>query len=374
MAGASARDAEEKELGWIELIGPAYRLATVTLGLSIMLHAVNFFIFATLAPSVIADLGELERLHWATTLFVVASIVGSAAGGRVRARIGAAQRPDAGDPRVRRRRRRRRCRARHDHGAGRPHRAGRGLGPAAGQRSRAGARSVPGVELGADLRGDLGGLGRGSPCRPPRGRGVRGPRRMALRLPGDAAGLPGALPGGAAHGAGGRRQRRVRVGGAGPAAGPDRRRRAGDRRRRARRRRPHRGPGRAGGGAAARRHRLGATLGGAAVPARHVPAGHRAGRRRHVRVLHLVRDLGHGDLRALLPDGAARRAAAGDRLRRHRPVDVLDDRGAAGGRPGRRPRQPDHRRRPAGDGEPDASARRCSCRTGRCGRPSPRSC
>ena len=89
MAGASARDAEEKELGWLELIGPAYRLATVTLGLSIVLHAVNFFIFATLAPSVIADLGELERLHWATTLFVVASIVGSAAGGRVRARIGA---------------------------------------------------------------------------------------------------------------------------------------------------------------------------------------------------------------------------------------------------------------------------------------------
>ena len=86
MAGASARDAEEKELGWIELIGPAYRLATVTLGLSIVLHAVNFFIFATLAPSVVADLGELERLHWATTLYVVASIVGSAASGRVRVR------------------------------------------------------------------------------------------------------------------------------------------------------------------------------------------------------------------------------------------------------------------------------------------------
>lgn len=81
--------ADAKALGWGELLGPRYRLPTATLGLSIVLHAVNFFVFASLAPTVVADLGELERLHWATTLFVVASIVSASAGGLLRARFGA---------------------------------------------------------------------------------------------------------------------------------------------------------------------------------------------------------------------------------------------------------------------------------------------
>ena len=76
-------------MSWVELFGSRFRLPTLTLGLSIILHAVNFFVFASLAPSVVADLGELERLHWATTLYVVASIVGSAAAGQIRARLGA---------------------------------------------------------------------------------------------------------------------------------------------------------------------------------------------------------------------------------------------------------------------------------------------
>lgn len=87
MTGES--ETEARPLAWSELFGSQYRLATVTLGLGVVLNAVNFFVFASLAPSVIADLGELERLHWATTLFVVASIVSSAAAGRIRARLGA---------------------------------------------------------------------------------------------------------------------------------------------------------------------------------------------------------------------------------------------------------------------------------------------
>jgi len=89
MAGAGASDVDETFLTWRQLVGPGYLLSTVTLGLSIVLHAVNFFVFASLAPSVVADLGELERLHWATTLYVVASIVSSAAAGQIRARLGA---------------------------------------------------------------------------------------------------------------------------------------------------------------------------------------------------------------------------------------------------------------------------------------------
>lgn len=87
MAGAS--DADDSALSWSRLLGPGYLLPTVTLSLSTVLHAVNFFVFASLAPSVVADLGELERLHWATTLYVVASIVSSAAAGQLRARFGA---------------------------------------------------------------------------------------------------------------------------------------------------------------------------------------------------------------------------------------------------------------------------------------------
>lgn len=82
-------DADERPLSWREVFGPDYLLPTTALGLSVILNAVNFFVFATLAPSVVADLGELERLHWATTLMVVASIVSSAAAGLLRSRFGA---------------------------------------------------------------------------------------------------------------------------------------------------------------------------------------------------------------------------------------------------------------------------------------------
>jgi MFS family permease len=80
---------DDRMLGWGELLSARYRASTVTLVLSVALHAVNFFIFATLAPSVVADIGGLDLLSWATTLFVVASIVSAAAGGILKAMLGA---------------------------------------------------------------------------------------------------------------------------------------------------------------------------------------------------------------------------------------------------------------------------------------------
>jgi MFS family permease len=80
---------EDRVLGWGELLSPDYRVPTLTLALSIALHATNFFIFATLSPSVVADIGGLDLLSWATTLFVVSSIVSSAAGGILKAMLGA---------------------------------------------------------------------------------------------------------------------------------------------------------------------------------------------------------------------------------------------------------------------------------------------
>lgn len=80
---------DDRMLGWGVLLSAEYRASTVTLVLSVALHAVNFFIFATLAPSVVADIGGLDLLSWATTLFVVATIVSAAAGGILKAMLGA---------------------------------------------------------------------------------------------------------------------------------------------------------------------------------------------------------------------------------------------------------------------------------------------
>lgn len=80
---------DDRLLRWGDLLGPRYRVATVMIALGILLNAVNFFVFSSLAPSVVRDIGGLELLPWATTLYVVCSIVSSAAGGLVRSRIGA---------------------------------------------------------------------------------------------------------------------------------------------------------------------------------------------------------------------------------------------------------------------------------------------
>ncbi|MBZ9937638.1 MFS transporter [Mesorhizobium sp. BR1-1-16] len=44
----------------------------------VVLHAVNIFLTATVMPSVVADIGGLDVYAWATTLFVVASILAAA--------------------------------------------------------------------------------------------------------------------------------------------------------------------------------------------------------------------------------------------------------------------------------------------------------
>ncbi|MBM85980.1 MAG: hypothetical protein CMM47_08155 [Rhodospirillaceae bacterium] len=79
---------DNRVLSWRELLSSKFRLATLTLALSIALYATNFFIFATLAPSVVNDIGGLDLMSWATTVFVVTSIVSSAAGGMIKAWLG----------------------------------------------------------------------------------------------------------------------------------------------------------------------------------------------------------------------------------------------------------------------------------------------
>ena len=82
---------EHRALTWGQLLSRQYRHFTLTLIFSVVLHASNFFIFATLAPSVVFDVGGHDLLSWATTLFVVSTIVSAAAGGMFRAWLGSRQ-------------------------------------------------------------------------------------------------------------------------------------------------------------------------------------------------------------------------------------------------------------------------------------------
>ena len=89
MTSPKDKNGEERAIGWGTFFGPEYRLASLTLGLGVVLYAFNLFIFSTLTTSVVEDVGGLDRIAWATTLYVVASIIASAAAGMMRIKLGA---------------------------------------------------------------------------------------------------------------------------------------------------------------------------------------------------------------------------------------------------------------------------------------------
>ncbi len=63
---------------WSELLSGRNGLRSLALSGGVALHAVNVYIVTTILPSVVQDIGGLEYYAWNTTLFVVASILGSA--------------------------------------------------------------------------------------------------------------------------------------------------------------------------------------------------------------------------------------------------------------------------------------------------------
>jgi MFS family permease len=74
--------------GWSALLTGANGVRSLTLAGGVALHAINVYIATTILPSVVRDIGGLDLYAWNTTVFVVASIVGSALTARLLQRMG----------------------------------------------------------------------------------------------------------------------------------------------------------------------------------------------------------------------------------------------------------------------------------------------
>lgn len=79
---------EQPPARWSELLSGGNALRSIALAGGVALHAVNVYIVTTLLPTVIDEIGGLAFYAWNTTLFVVASIIGSTLSARLLARGG----------------------------------------------------------------------------------------------------------------------------------------------------------------------------------------------------------------------------------------------------------------------------------------------
>lgn len=73
---------------WAALLSGANGVRSLALAGGVILHAVNVYIATTILPSVVRDIGGIDYYAWNTTLFVAASILGSALSARLLARTG----------------------------------------------------------------------------------------------------------------------------------------------------------------------------------------------------------------------------------------------------------------------------------------------
>ena len=77
-----------QEGSWGDLLGGKNLALAVALSGGVALHAINIYIATTVLPSVVNEIGGLDLYAWNTTLFVVASILGSALTARLLASAG----------------------------------------------------------------------------------------------------------------------------------------------------------------------------------------------------------------------------------------------------------------------------------------------
>jgi MFS family permease len=75
--------------GWAQLLRGRNGVFSLALAGGVTLHAINIYTVTTVMPSVVAEIGGLDYYAWSTTLFVVASILGSALSVRLLRKTGA---------------------------------------------------------------------------------------------------------------------------------------------------------------------------------------------------------------------------------------------------------------------------------------------
>ncbi|MBN9084506.1 MAG: MFS transporter [Rhizobiales bacterium 62-17] len=74
---------KDQHVGWGVLFSGKNGIRSVALAGGVGLHAINVYVATTILPSVVKDIGGLDYYAWNTTLFVVASILGSALSARL---------------------------------------------------------------------------------------------------------------------------------------------------------------------------------------------------------------------------------------------------------------------------------------------------
>lgn len=68
----------EHSRDWGGLLSSRNGIRSFALAGGFALHAINVYVATTILSSVVADIGGIDYYAWNTTLFVVASIIGSA--------------------------------------------------------------------------------------------------------------------------------------------------------------------------------------------------------------------------------------------------------------------------------------------------------
>jgi len=79
---------KDREASWGDLFSKGNGIKATILALGVMLHATNVYLATTIMPSIIKEIGGLEYYAWNTTIFVVASVIGSVISANQMARFG----------------------------------------------------------------------------------------------------------------------------------------------------------------------------------------------------------------------------------------------------------------------------------------------
>src|SRR5690606_35017761 len=74
---------EENGNNWKQLFSGSNSLKTSALCGGVALHAINVFLATTILPSVIKDIGGMQFYTWNTSIFIIASIIGSVLSARL---------------------------------------------------------------------------------------------------------------------------------------------------------------------------------------------------------------------------------------------------------------------------------------------------